>query len=138
MDKQLAGLDPKIQETYHRVMSIQTPSGNPVPPVQNPQSPPVVPQSPIASPIQQTPPQFMPAAPEQSPPTMAVEKEEPVTITIPTPPPTINEANSQVFNSKKKAGQVSPIIMIMGVMIFFAVYTLVWVKIFNARLPFLP
>jgi len=139
MDKQLASLDPKVQETYHRVMSTPTQSVKPVqatpqvPPVASP--PPAVPQAPT------TPTQPTQQAPEQVfTPQVATEarKEESVNVQVPTPPPTINETNSQVFNSRKKPGQISPVIMIMGVMVFFAVYTLVWVKIFNARLPFLP
>ncbi len=134
MDKQLAGLDPKTQETYHRVMNTPVTAApaplQPAPPVQTaPPPPPTAPTSTTTTtPIEPVPQDQ--TTQQIVTPTLAVQ--------VPQPPPTINEANSQVFSSKKKAGGVPPVITVLGVVVFFVVYTMVWVKIFNARLPFLP
>ena len=131
-NNQLSGLDPKVQETYHRVMSTPTQPAQPVqtsPPAQPTAPPPAAPpagQSPLGS-----------APPAQAEAPVPQQIYTPSTA-VSEPPPTLNVTNSQVFSSKKKAGHISPVVMIMGIAVFFVVYALVWVKIFNARLPFLP
>lgn len=125
-NNQLSGLDPKVQETYHRVMSTPVPAAPPP-----------------AQPVQTAPPAQPTAPPPVAPPPAQAEAPAPQQIYTPStavsePSPTVNVTNSQVFSSKKKAGHISPVVMIMGIAVFFVVYALVWVKIFNARLPFLP
>ncbi|MEX2007417.1 MAG: hypothetical protein WD992_01475 [Candidatus Levyibacteriota bacterium] len=132
MDKQLAGLDPKIQETYQRVMNTPTP----VPPATTAPSPAANPIPAAEQPQVFTPQQATPAPPPVESANDG-KKEDVVTIQAPETS-TVNATNSQVFSSKKRAGKLSPIIMIMGIAVFFAVYTLVWVKVLGATLPFLP
>lgn len=153
MDPQLSKLDPKVAETFNRVMSIpipvkplvQTaPSGMP-----NIPAPAVVPQ-PIATPPHPT------AAPVPVAPSIATPVSNPAPIqaqhsqpeathmqpteqkVVVIPPNQVDDKNSQIYSSKKKAGKVSPVILGLGVFVFFVVYTLVWVKVFNLSLPFLP
>lgn len=132
MDNQLAGLNPKLQETYNRVMNTpiqgvpQSSAPLPPPPAQAASPAPAEGQSQVFTP--------------QQPASQTVEvpaKEEIVTVQAPQEP-IVDASNSQVFSSKKKAGQISPIVMVVGIVVFLAVYTLVWVKIFGASLPFLP
>ncbi|MBI2195496.1 MAG: hypothetical protein HYU48_00415 [Candidatus Levybacteria bacterium] len=141
MDNQLAGLNPKLQETYNRVMN--TPIQG-VPPTQTTSQ-----EQQSSAPLPPPPAQAASPAPSegqsqvftpQQPASQTVEvpaKEEIVTVQAPQEP-IVDASNSQVFSSKKKAGQISPIVMVVGIVVFLAVYTLVWVKIFGASLPFLP
>ncbi len=150
MDKQLSGFDPKLQETFNRVMSTpvpapaikpaQTPatSGFQPNPTPNSISTPVIPApaQPAAT-INPIPIQPQPIMPQvQSSPEL---KTDVTTTAQPQQAPVdINATNSQVFSSKKKAGKVSPVILGLGVFVFLLVYTLVWVKVFGATIPFLP
>ncbi len=162
---QLSGLDPKLQETFHRVMNTPTqpivggqsstvipaatanPLGTIQPPLPAPLPPltslgtipsPAIAPAPIVSPqpaINQQPVQPTPfVAPT---PTATPEKQEVIVIST-EQPQQLNPTNSQVFSSRKKAGKISPVIMVLGGVIFFVVYALVWMKVFNAQIPFLP
>lgn len=140
MDKQLSGFDPKVQETYKRVMGTPVPSATTQTSTPNP--------SPSIQPVQNTT-QPTPAATVQptaltatmqnvtTPAPEVVKKEEVVTVQVPETP-IVSVTNSQVFSSSKKAKKVSPIIVVLGIVVFFIVYTLVWVKILGAQIPFLP
>lgn len=50
-----------------------------------------------------------------------------------TPPPPNTIPVSPAFSPK-----ISPLVWILGVVAFIVIYALVWVKIFNLKLPFLP
>jgi len=41
-----------------------------------------------------------------------------------------------VINQKKK--KLSPILIAASIILFFAVYTFFWIKVFNLKIPFLP
>ncbi len=167
MDPQLAKLDPKLQETFNRVMNTPVPPPSVKPLVQTPPSgmPTVAaPASPDGSqggpPSAATPPPIVPPTPVQPQPEMPAEQtpnvnpaetnptdettqpepqsEPQKVVVVPQQTAQIDSANSQVFSSKKKAGKVSPVIVVLGMTVFFLVYTLIWVKVFNIKLPFLP
>lgn len=44
---------------------------------------------------------------------------------------------NQVVANKKKEG-LSPILVGVAVILFFAAYTVIWIKVFNLKVPFLP
>lgn len=131
MDKQLSGLDPKLAETFNRVMSTPIPTPAPI-------STPIVIPAPIQpsatiNPIPIQAQQIMPVQPAPGPETEVTTTTQPQQA-----PVVINTTNSQVFSSKKKAGKVSPVILGLGGFVFLLVYTLIWVKVFGATIPFLP
>lgn len=41
-------------------------------------------------------------------------------------------------SAKKKGGSMMPLILIFGAIVFIALYAIIWVKIFNIQVPFLP
>lgn len=124
MDPQkLSQLDPKLREAYERVMG--TPSTpDPIPPPQ---------------PI---PPVEQPAIPSPTEPIQPVASETPVTPI--TEPATTNfdQMNSEAATQTqtpavKKKNIFMSILIVLGIVVFVAIYTLIWTKIFNLRLPFL-
>lgn len=138
MDNNLSGLDPKLKEAYERVMGTATPSTPPPP-----QTPQQTPQTAQPSVVKPTLEQTAQAQPSSQPvtPTPASQPQTPEE-------PTKDEASEstvayQAFTetnagtAKKKSG-ISPIILIFGGIVFFIVYALVWIKLFNVKLPFLP
>ncbi|MBI2074803.1 MAG: hypothetical protein HYT83_03145 [Candidatus Levybacteria bacterium] len=138
-------LDPKLKEAYNRVMGTSIPSPTPPSPTSNPTAPePVVPvstppanpipkptQSPMTNPVTPVAPQ--PAAQE---PVMAVTPEP-----IPSQPTASVESKIPISGfvapEQKKHG-ISPLIIVLGMLVFFVVYALFWVKFFGVSLPFLP
>lgn len=132
MDPQSANnLDPKLKETYDKVMGTTTaPAAGAAPGTPAPQ--------PVAPPAGTPPPQDA-AAPAQN--------------AAPSIPQTPYQADNLSFqaaiqtpaNNQTPLGAVVPpqqpssllrILYIVGGVIFFVVYTFVWVKIFNLPLPF--
>lgn len=137
MDPQkLSQLDPKLRSAYERVMGTTIPQPTPAqaqttPPQSQPQPAASIPK-PMSQPATNPQPQSSnfvhmnsqiptsTAAPITSNPNFAIP-------TIPT----------QTTAMKKKSGMMPILFVILGV-IFIAVYTLFWTKIFNLKLPFLP
>lgn len=108
--KKLSQLDPKLKAIYERVMGTSaTASSRSSPPVQPVQD---VPRQNVSQPFVPQP-QPLPPQPIQAQP-------------IP-----------QTQTKIKKKTKILPILIILGVIMFFAVYTLVWIKVFNFKLPFL-
>ena len=112
--KQLNQLDPKLKETYERVMGTSSLPNVPQPIIQKQvvQSQPLQPQpSPFTKP-QPTPFQTQPAQtqPIQGPQT----------------------------KSLKKRNKMLPILLVLAGIAFLIGYTIIWVKIFNLNLPSLP
>lgn len=136
----LSGLDPKLQEAYERVMgtTVPAPSAKPAAPAQAPAgqsplggattSPMSVQPGPKIEPILSSIPQPAPQADETFTPSTS---EQVIDAKVPS-------SNSQIFSTKKKGGKISPAIIMLAAVVFFLVYTLVWLKIFNVKLPFLP
>ncbi|HET9947228.1 MAG TPA: hypothetical protein VFQ63_04160 [Patescibacteria group bacterium] len=149
--KKPADLDPKLQETYDKLMNFQVPAqtpGQPAAPadpaiaMQTPQTPPpadpmATPPAPSSPPVAPTPTQATPAAPAPTiPPSQPMHHTMPAgdvpVITHSEEVPA--EKPKQEFKAKKSG--ISPIVWVILGIIFVIVYTLVWVKIFNIQLPF--
>lgn len=146
--QQLNQLDPKLKEAYERVMGIGK-----IPP-SPPANPPVSPQSPLGqgaadtsaervrTPLPISPIPIPPVTPASTPP-----NQTPATgWTSPVPPPAAamppvmpgkNAFGEHGFVAKKKS-TVSPVIIVLGVIVFLTVYTIFWIKFFNIKVPFLP
>lgn len=59
----------------------------------------------------------------------------------PTPAPAANskkDAENKIVAGSAGGRKVSPILIAVAVLLFFVVYAIVWVKIFNLQIPFLP
>lgn len=147
MDPQkLAQLDPKLREAYQRVM------GTPIPPMPTPQPKPEPAQPPVSEPhpapsipkpIAEPEPQPAINPQPQTIPTQPasnfVQMSSEVASTPATASPnfTVPAPQTQTIVLKKKNGML-PVLFVIVALIFIAIYTLFWVKIFNLRLPFLP
>ncbi len=111
MDQKKANqLDPKLKEVYERVMGTTV--------AQQPTTPP-----PAQAPSQTT---------QTEPPPHVVH-------VAAAPTHTVVSAGSvtKKENSEKKSPVSIPILILAGI-VFLLVYALVWVKVFNFKLPFLP
>jgi hypothetical protein len=104
-------LDPKLKEAYDRVMGTVV---NPPTPQQSPAHQEPIPTTPV-----------MPAAPVHA----AIHHEETkIEVQSPTTSP---------VKLPKKKGKISPLIIILGLIVFLAVYAIVWIKFFNINVPYL-
>ncbi|OGH05230.1 MAG: hypothetical protein A2W22_01255 [Candidatus Levybacteria bacterium RBG_16_35_11] len=122
MDKAVPQLDPKLKEAYDRVMgTVVTPSkpAEPQPQV----SPPPPPAH--SEPIQ-------PVSPPPAQPTLEHLSQHPSSSATMVPSPTAEKA--AVVKTKRK---VSPLIIGLGVIVFLAIYAVVWIKYFGLTIPFL-
>lgn len=139
MDPQkLASLDPKLREAYQRVM------GTPIPKTQTPPPPPKPTADPNQNPTPEPQPEPFPT-PQPAIPTPPTQASNFVQMNseAATPPTSQNfitpspMPQSQTITVKKKNGMMPILIGIAG-LVFVAIYTLFWTKIFNFKLPFLP
>lgn len=150
--KGLNNLDPKLRETYERVMGTsfappatpQAPQPAPQPasePAQN--TPPVAPPVPQpVQPVQQPPPAAAPlpqSEPAPQDPQPAEMVQSPISTPSfgasnpfqdPLPPPAEVIANNAVVPSKK-GSKLIPVLFTIGGIIFFVVYAIVWAKVFG-------
>jgi hypothetical protein len=140
MDPQTqTNLDPKLKETYDRVMGTTTAPAGGQPPAAAPSTPPPAPQAaPVDANAGTTPP-------------AAADASQNASSSIPQTPYTADNLSFQaaiqtpVNTQVPLGGVVAPrqstsmlrILYIVGAVVFFVVYTFVWVKIFNLPLPFL-
>jgi len=154
MDAQkLSQLDPKLREAYQRVMGTVIPE--PAAPGQTPTPPPAdAPNIPTPVPTP-TPQQPVPPVADPQPTTNPQPTPEP---TAPPQPasnfvqmnsaveaaPTLNSPNfaapaAPVQNTVvlKKKNTLMPLLFGIAGLVFIAIYTLFWAKIFNLKLPFL-
>lgn len=135
--KTMPNLDPKLKEVYERVMKTQT-----QPPPQPPPSPP----PPTPQPQAQPPPPVPPAVNNE--PSPAPSAKPPAAELSPTPQNTFH--STQVFNpdapssttspstdaaAPKSKGKISPVVLVLTGVVFFVIYAIVWMKIFNLSLP---
>ncbi|MEK7534272.1 MAG: hypothetical protein AAB600_02935 [Patescibacteria group bacterium] len=132
-------LDPKLKETYERVMgtAIQpTPRtspfmpkpANPFPPTQ-----PVTPQPIIQKPtIQSQPSQPIQSQSIQQP--IQTFKAKP----LQAQPAQAQPIQRQQAQSLKKKNKILPVLVALGVIVLLIGYALFWIKIFNLKIPFLP
>jgi len=161
MDPKTSGqsLDPKLQEAYNKVMGIGGPSASPTPTttVSTPNVTVSATQAPTVP-----PPPVMPASNPSTSSGLSAAAPEPVMPIInhsPSPAPSVQtvqatipvsgarvhigatvtpETHGFVAKGKKSGMKISPVILILGGVVFFLVYALIWVKVFNLQLPFLP
>lgn len=122
------------------------PNGLPnTPPVIPPTDTPPVPPAPAAAstpaqPIETTTPQVATTA------TVEMQATQPIAqvTTAVTPvdatekPETVHITTSVHTTGEKKKVKISPVILILGGVVFLVAYALIWVKVFGLQLPFLP
>lgn len=120
MDKNPLQLDPKLKEAYDRVMG--TSVGNT--PQQNPPQP-----HPQEQPKEQPQPQIA----NQPEPTVHETTVNP----SPAPAQVAAAPTQKAVIAEKKKGKISPLVIVLGIIVFFAIYLVVWVKLFNINVPFI-
>ena len=102
--KSINDLDPKLKETYERIMGTNfTP----------------------------TPPQTPTTAPTQNQPIMQTQPLDNAFSKTPEPPVSLFTQNGPVSAPQKKKLNVLPIFFVFGGIIFFVVYIIVWGKVFG-------
>jgi hypothetical protein len=126
-----ANLDPKLKETYERVMGTSFASATPPPAQPRPVQTTVVqePQPPIAAqPVTPPPPPIDVANPASemvsSPQTPKIG--DPFKETVPPPATVVMKGN----NAKKK-NILLPVLLVVGGLIFFIAYGVIWAKVFG-------
>ncbi len=153
--KQTAQLDPKLQEAYNRVMGTAvTPAApattNPLQPAVNPVTPTPIPSAPSATPTATTTVSVAPvpaasatASPQQPeqplPVTPVVMPHSTQTVRVgggATPVEATPAPSTGVVATSTKKG-ISPVILILGAVVFFLVYSLFWIKFLNVPVPFI-
>ena len=129
--KQLNQLDPKLKAAYDRVMSTT------ITPTTNVAHPPTPTPPPASAPI--PPPHPSPVTSPAAPPPAATPKPHPSNLAIPQPPTTIaqHSAIPKVAEPPQTKSKVSPIVLIIGGVIFIAVYAMLWMNFFQIPIPFL-
>ncbi|HEX7042483.1 MAG TPA: hypothetical protein VF189_04490 [Patescibacteria group bacterium] len=141
--KQTAQLDPKLKEAYDRVMGTPTTQQVPTipnaPTVPSPQVSPS-PQDPTMPSMTQTPaPSLSPSMPASNPPlpvapVVMPHSTETIKIGGGNPQPV---ASPQGMVAKPTKKGISPVILILGAVVFLVAYTLFWVKFLNVPIPFI-
>lgn len=116
--KSLSSLDPKLKETYERVMGTSVP-----------QQAPTAPATPVVEPENNVP--VTPAPPISEPAEQPVQANTSPFMASSMGQPLPNPAEMQ----QQAASPMLKIAYIVGGIIFFIVYTIFWIKIFN--LPFI-
>lgn len=163
MDPQkLASLDPKLRDAYQRVMGTTIPEPQTAPPAQMQAPPPPIekpttPTEPTVTPTSEPQPAPLTSQPiaEPQPAINPQPQSIPTPQSIPAQPtsnfvqmnsevaatPTFNSPNFSAPASQtqtialKKKNKMMPILFGIVGLIFIAVYTLFWTKIFNLKLP---
>jgi hypothetical protein len=129
--KNINDLDPKLKETYERVMGTsfaQTPTQaapqpqQPLQTVVEPTQPPLAAQmaQPVETPI---------SAPEMVPSPQMTPVNPAFTQTV-TPPPNVMVGDATA-PAKKKNAFLMPVLFVVGGVIFFVAYAVIWAKVFG-------
>lgn len=116
MDKNVSQLDPKLKEAYDRVMGTVVTPPTKAAQVMPSMSTSAMPTAPA------------PAIPVNSEPITPMAAANPQAVSSP-----VSTAQSSAI-SHKKSGSWTIIFMFAGI-IFFVVYALVWIKMFNLKFP---
>jgi len=141
--KTLSNLDPKLRETYERVMgsaSAAEPGSTPAPGATAPTQPAAtIPaaESPIPTPSAS---HVVEPTPTLSPATPVMPATEPNPFQTPVmpaaePPPLPSPASVNQMTDQN-ASPLIRILYIVGAIVFFIVYTFFWTKVFNLQWPF--
>ena len=136
MDPQkLSQLDPKLREAYQRVMGTTLPQVQPASPRGEPVQAPTPSQPPVSEPE--------PAIPQQPPlgannfVQMNSEVASAPTVAPPASPNFAAPATASTIAVKKKS-MMMPVMIGVASLVFLAIYTLFWTKLFSLKVPFLP
>lgn len=122
MDKKTQNLDPALKATYERVMGTN---------VSQPTTPP-------------TPQPTAPAQPTQATSSAPTSQAPQPTVTVPQGSSAAkvvaggSTTTNVVAGGSKKSGGLSPILIAVALILFFTVYTFVWLFVFKVKLPFVP
>ena len=134
--KSTSSLDPKLRETYERVMGTNVPSQKPpqketplppqVPPLTQPLKPQL--QTPEPSPLPGTDP--LPISDEmvQSP---VFGNQNPFVETAPPPPEVLTRNAIVTPKPQNKKNKLMPLLLGLGGIVFFVVYGVIWAKLFG-------
>lgn len=130
----LSNLDPKLKETYDRVMGTSTPpASDQTPSNPAPASPTPADASPNNAPSENVTAESGLSTPIATPAPDSAEP-QPATVTItqasPTPPST------NIVSAPHGHSGLIKIFYILGATVFFVIYIFFWAKIFNISLPF--
>lgn len=118
--KDPGSLDPKLRETYERVM------GTSFTPQQPPSSqPPAEPEAPLPTP------QPQPETPLPAPEPEPQAEPQPDPISIPDTPPEMVPSPMTSDPTPSNSSKLKPIFLTLGGIIFFAVYAFIWAKVFG-------
>jgi hypothetical protein len=127
--KSLNDLDPKLKETYERVMGTSlTPTNSASTPTQSAPRPmqTTITQEPVTKPAEPIQQPFVKTAPEMVASPQTTKPTAPFTgIVI----PSTNTLQSAAVTKKKKS--LRPILLIAGGIVFFIAYGVVWAKVFG-------
>jgi len=124
MDKNVSQLDPKLKEAYDRVMgTVVTPPVKATPTAMSATSPSVPPLS--STPLSPTPTMSVNPLPTTS--TTAINHQA---VSVPI-------SNTKITTLKKKSGAFKALIFMFAGIVFFIIYALVWIKMFNLKFPYL-
>ena len=128
-------LDPKLKETYERVMGTSLkPSQRSAPFVPKPVSP-----IPIAQPVTPQPTVLpQPFQPIQAKPVQPIQQSQPQPIQAPMAKPQAQAGQKPQTQNAKKKNKMLPILIVLGGILFLLGYTFLWIKLFRLKLPFLP
>lgn len=142
-DTQLSKMDPKLKEAYERVMGTSgsmphdAPPANP-PPLSEQTSPPAPSLPTPTEPHVAMPPVTAAQHPGQTPHISEPPLRRSIeTVHVQAPQRTGHDVHPTRPVPGKKKSTISPILITILLVVFFAVYTFVWIKILNVPLPFL-
>ena len=116
MDKKTQNLDPQLKATYERVMGTNVAAPTPAP-------------SPASAP---TPPPTPPSSPAQQPAVTVPQGSNDIKVVAGNP-----NATKVVAGGSGKSGGLSPVLVAIVLILFFAIYTFVWLFVFRVKLPFI-
>ncbi|HSW47998.1 MAG TPA: hypothetical protein VLG67_02855 [Candidatus Saccharimonadales bacterium] len=134
MDPQsLSNLDPKLKETYDRVMGAPSaaPGSSPLPDSS------IMPQpsADAAQPANPTPSASLENTANATADSLSpIPEQQPQTVTINQPLP--QSSSSAIVTKPHGHSGLIRIFYILGAIVFFVIYVFFWVKIFNVSLPF--
>lgn len=133
MDKNVSQLDPKLKEAYDRVMgTVVTPPAKTNEAMPAPSAPSAPAASPIPTPASTTPvihaaePIPAPAQAHAAPVSTSIHQ----VVSSPTSTP------KAAVSTQKKSGSKA-FIFLLGGIVFFVVYAIVWIKMFSLKVPLL-
>ncbi|HUQ85246.1 MAG TPA: hypothetical protein VM077_02880 [Candidatus Limnocylindrales bacterium] len=140
----LSNLDPKLRETYERVMGATTPAAGTPPPAPDATTTPSTGEPGVTQTVTTPPAENIPATqptPDGLSSTMtssvlenSAPSEQPQTVTINQPLPAGN-ASGIISQPHGHSGLIK-VLYYLGAAVFFVIYVFFWMKIFNISLPF--